>query len=340
MFRFKGKVRIIALLALLCLVLSGCSQLTDSLGIDMPTLKMPEITLPKMELPDMGDFLGQDEDETPSVAPTMPVEVPQMEQGKMPQCVGLSAEAAIQALTKAGCVASILYEHSTDTAVGYVISQSVPANTVLVADTTVTIVVSQGPAQTPACTQKVVVTALSGSSYGKLALFNWENGEWIQVFSCDATVGKNGISSNYGEGKKRTPAGEFKLGVALSKSDINNSTWPFHKVTKDTCIVDDPASAYYNTIRSIASLPSGVSYDPIGKTLSNTSNVLIFIEHNGDGYSSADVVPGKGSVITICGKTTTLKATAGCVDISAANMTKLIKQLDYSRNPVIAISAT
>ena len=341
MLRLKRTIRLIAVFALLCMMLSGCNQLTSTLGLSVPEVTLPEldivdIMLPQVTMPDMDKLFGQKDN---AAVQTDPATIPGLQKGIMPQCVGLPVAAAISNLAEAGGVASIVYEYSSSVPNGYVISQSLPANTAFASGVSVTFAVSQGPIQVPHCTQKVIVTAYSGSSYGTLELHNWENGEWIQVFSCDATVGKNGISTNYGEGKKRTPAGEFKLGVALSRKAIDNDTWPLEIVTKDTCIVDDPSSSLYNTIQSISDLPKSVSYDPIGKTLTNTANVLIFIEHNGNGYSSENVVKGKGSVITICGKTNALKATAGCVDISSTNMNKLIKKLDYTRNPVIKISA-
>lgn len=323
----------VAVILLGAVLLTGCSQVEELLA---------SVTLPEITLPDLGEMLGFGE-KTQTEAPTQPTSVQatgSAEEARMPQCVGLPLADAITVLNEAGFVGSVVYAYSDRVPEGSVISQSVPEGEPLAPGGTVTITISRGPADIPENTQKVVVSALSGSSYGRLALFNWENGQWIQVFSCDATVGQNGIGFNYGEGKKRTPAGEFKLGVALSAKNISNRDWPFYRTTTDTCIVDDSDSAYYNTIQSIQELPNGTGYDPVGKTLSKSSNVLIYIEHNGDGLSTQGVVPEKGSVITICGKTTDIKPTAGCVDISASDMNALIEKLDYSRNPVISISAT
>ena len=332
MCRFNGKKRILALVAMVLLstvLLSGCGQIADKLGIEMVEVTLPEIKIPGLE----GLLSGNKVLDEGTVSVDAPA-------GRMPQCVGASYEDAVAALNKAGILATVAYAYSSDVEAGYVISQSIPVDTVPEKGTVVEICVSKGvPEGNPdGYDQKVVVTAASGSSYGKLTLYNWEDGQWVKDFSCDATVGKNGISSNYGEGKKRTPKGTFKLGVALSSGSIGNDGWPYEKTTKDTCIVDEPLSAYYNTIQSIKDLPKGVSYDPVGKTLANSSNILIFIEHNGDGYTSDDVVAGKGSVITICGKKTAIKPTAGCVDISSANMKKLIQKLDYSKKTVIEIT--
>lgn len=266
-------------------------------------------------------------------APTEPV--------TMPNFLGMPYDQAGEFLDGAGCTAMFEYDYSDIYEENCIIEQSVPAGSALTEGSVVVIKVSKGADLAPeGYNQKVVVSANAGSSYGTLTLYQWEDGQWNSKFSCDATVGKNGISYDYGEGRKRTPQGVFKLGVALSANSIPNAGWPFYQVTKDTCIVDDTASMYYNTIQSVRGLSSGTSYDPIGKTIVNGySNICIFIEHNGNGFSSDGVVPGRCSVITICGRNYAIKPTLGCVDISATNMNTLLSMLDYNKNPHIEIVA-
>ena len=170
-----------------------------------------------------------------------------------------------------------------------------------------------------------------------MELMNWENGEWKAIYSCKATIGKNGAGSNYGEGKKITPTGIYKLGVVLCKSEPGNN-WPYRIVNTKTCIVDDTASQYYNTIQNLDSVPKNISVDRIGETIINgNTEQCIYIEHNGNGITSEGVVVGKGSAITICGKTTSLYATAGCVDISATDLKNIISRMNYKNNPHIEI---
>lgn len=253
----------------------------------------------------------------------------------MPLLVGSDAEEAQAYLNGLG-LQVVLAQAYNDAAVGCVISQSHTDGDVLMKGDTVTLVVSEGPEYQ----QKVVVVAPQGSSYGKLVLYDWADGVWNEFFSCEASVGKNGIGSDYGEGKGISPEGEFKIGVALAASGVNTYDWPVERVTLDTCIVDDVNSPYYNTIQSISSLPDGVHYDTIGNTLINGfSEVCIFIEHNGNGYTSDGVVAGKGSVITICSKSSALEPTAGCVDISTGDMFALLSMLDTAKNPHIEIKA-
>ena len=255
----------------------------------------------------------------------------------MPHVVGTNYSSAVETLSALGCVVTFEYEYSDTVEKDFVITQSVAPDHELPETRNIVLWVSMGPDSSPdGYDQKVVVTAGSGSSYGTLVFYEWEEGQWISKFSCDATVGKNGISTNYGEGKGRTPEGVFKLGVALSANSIPNSEWPFQQVSSNTCVVDDVNSAYYNTIQNKNNVPSGTSVDPIGNTIvKGYSTVCIYIEHNGNGLDSDGVVAGKGSVITLCGRSGSLKPTAGCVDISSSNMTTLLGLLDYSKNPHI-----
>ena len=59
-------------------------------------------------------------------------------------------------------------------------------------------------------------TAGAGSSYAQMVLYQWGNGQWEQLFSCSATVGKEGINSNNYEYNTMTPKGAFPLGVVLT----------------------------------------------------------------------------------------------------------------------------
>lgn len=257
----------------------------------------------------------------------------------MPNCVGLTHEEAVAAFETIPCQLTFDEAYSDTVAANMILAQNLPEGCELTAEAVVLLTISKGPDVAPeGYNQKVTVTAAAGSSYGTLTLYDWENGQWVSKFMCDASLGSNGISPEYGEGRKRTPQGVFKLGVALSGDNLSNSTWPAHLVTSDTCVVDDVNSPLYNTIQSIQGLPSGTSYDPIGRTIiQGTCNVCIYIEHNGNGYTADNVVAGNGSVITICGRNPAIQPTFGCVDISASNMNNLLSMLSYEKNPHIEI---
>ncbi len=236
---------------------------------------------------------------------------------------------------------NISYEYAYDSTVpaDCVISQSIAAGTEVAPDTNIVFVISKGEDVCPEVyKQKLVVTGSANSSYARVELFIWEHGAWKSQYSCNATVGRNGIGYDYGEGKGITPAGDFALGVLLSQYQTSNATWPHKLVTTSTCVVDDTSSSLYNTIVDSYSLPDNVSFDPIGDTIINgNSDKCMYIEHNGNGLDSNNVVPGRGSVITLCSKTNGLHPTAGCIDVSADDFNAMLNLLDYNLTPHIII---
>lgn len=187
--------------------------------------------------------------------------------------------------------------------------------------------------------QKVTVTAHAGSTSGTLTVYNWENGDWTEKFSCGCKLGKNGIGSDYGEGKGVTPMGTFKLGFVMANVNPDNGM-DFKLASSTLGIVDDAESELYNTLVD-TSQTGDVSVDRIGNNIvSGKLKAIIFIEHNGDGSSPEGVTPGKGSVITICGNYSyeEISETAGCIDIDVDDMTTLLSMLDGSLNPYIEIT--
>ena len=187
--------------------------------------------------------------------------------------------------------------------------------------------------------QKVTVTAHAGSTSGTLTVYNWENGDWTEKFSSGCKLGKNGIGSDYGEGKGVTPMGTFKLGFVMANVNPDNGM-DFKLASSTLGIVDDAESELYNTLVD-TSQAGDVSVDRIGNNIvSGKLKAIIFIEHNGDGSSPEGVTPGKGSVITICGNYSyeEISETAGCIDIDVDDMTTLLSMLDGSLNPYIEIT--
>ncbi|MBR2714866.1 MAG: PASTA domain-containing protein, partial [Ruminococcus sp.] len=251
---------------------------------------------------------------------------------------GWKSADAIEDLNSNDIEYSVEYEFSSVVAKDIVISHTPSAGETIYKGDEVVLTISKGEDKCPyEYSQKVVVSAPSGSSNATLKLCNWDDGEWVDAFKCSAKVGKDGISNTYGEGIATTPKGEFKLGVIITTdsqlSNIDNSLWPVQPADKNTCIVDDSYSPYYNMIKDIRELPSGTSYDPTGKHLTNGDcSAMMFIEHNGDGYSSDNVIAGSGSAITICAMNYSISATYGCIDISSSDFFTLVSKLDYTKN--------
>ena len=177
---------------------------------------------------------------------------------------------------------------------------------------------------------------MSGSSRASAVLYEWKNGDWERLASYNAAVGSNGIGFTR-EGSSTSPEGLFKLGVVLSSSKINTNL-DTYDVTSNTCVVDDTGSSYYNQIMEKSDVPSGVHYDNIGKGLTNgTTYATIYIEHNGNGFSSNGVTKGNGSAIGLRGQYGSLSGTYGDVDIAAEDMRDLLSRLNAEKNPMIEL---
>lgn len=258
-----------------------------------------------------------------------------------PDCVGIEYEQALDLLDDAGYTRiTASYEYSDDVPANCVISQSVDYSSAVPENGEIELVVSYGPDVSPTGYKQLIrVTAPKGSSKALLTLCNWENGKWREIFSCEAVVGKNGIGPNYGEGNNYTPEGEFAIGYGLIGSPyLGENPFVFEVVTEDTCIVDDVDSPAYNTLQNISELPRGTHYDPLGKTIiSGHTWACIFIEHNGNGREIYGAVSGKGSAITICGVKKMPSSTAGCIDISVADMQTLVSLMNDDLDPHIEI---
>ena len=183
-----------------------------------------------------------------------------------------------------------------------------------------------------------VVSSDSKEGDAKLTLYEWRNGKWTSLMSADAYVGKYGVSTDYGEGKNITPQGEYKIGFCygLSKPSTNLR---FKQVNSNSVFVDDSSSKYYNCLVTTNEYKGARCENTYAQfTTKHYYNYNIFIEHNGDGETPGLAEAGKGSVITICGKTGALTPTAGCIDISSTDMVTLLSYLDSSKNPIIEIS--
>ena len=218
---------------------------------------------------------------------------------------------------------------------GNIVSQNPDGSTQLKKGDTVILYISKGSETSPYdYSQKLTVTA-SGSS-GKAVLYERKEGDWSQVVSYNATVGRNGIGTTT-EGSATSPKGVHRLGVVLCSQAVSTNL-NYYRVTGDTCVVDDTSSSYYNCILERSFIPSGTHYDNIGNGLTNgTTYATIYIEHNGSGLSSAGVVRGNGSAIGVRGQYGSLSATLGDVDISAGDMQDLLSRLDANKHPVIEL---
>ena len=255
----------------------------------------------------------------------------------MPNCENKKYSTVKAQLEGMGIKINESYEFSDEVEKDYVIYQMDGEGSHLQKGDTVSLTISKGSDKCPyEYEQKLTVTASSGSSYATAVLYEWQEGDWSKIATYDATVGSNGIG-NTREGSSTSPKGIHKLGVVLSSSSVSTNM-DTYSATSNTCVIDDTGSSYYNQIMEKSSVPSGTHYDNIGKGLTDGSTyATIYIEHNGSGFSSANVVSGNGSAIGLRGQNGSLSPTYGDVDISASDMRDLLSKLDYNKNPVIEL---
>lgn len=271
----------------------------------------------------------------------------------VPACAGMKLEEAQKQLEDMGCIVKTEYEFSDSVPKDCVISQSVEEGTKVKNALIIELKVSKGAekatdqptegstedateAPPEGYEQKLTVVAAKGSSDATATLYEWKNGKWEKLAVYDAAVGSNGIGAA-SEGSSTTPQGLHRLGVVLSSKSVNTSLNTY-RATKNTVVVDDPSSDLYNQIMEKSSVPSGVSYDDIGEGLTDgTTYATIFIEHNGNGFSSDGVIKKAGSAIGVRGQNGALKANYGDVDISADDMKDLLSKLDAGKHPMIEI---
>lgn len=255
----------------------------------------------------------------------------------MPNCEKKKYSTVKSQLEGMGLVVNESYEFSDEVEKDYVIYQMDAEGSQLQKGDAVSLTISKGSEKCPyEYEQKLTVTASSGSSYATAVLYEWQEGDWSKLATYDATVGSNGIG-NTREGSSTSPKGIHKLGVVLSSGSVSTNM-DTYTATSNTCVIDDTGSSYYNQIMEKGSVPSGTHYDNIGRGLTDGSTyATIYIEHNGSGFSSTNVVSGNGSAIGLRGQNGSLSPTYGDVDISASDMRDLLSKLDYNKNPVIEL---
>lgn len=174
---------------------------------------------------------------------------------------------------------------------------------------------------------------------GILFFYTKENGNWKLVSMCTATLGKNGVTDDKKEGDGCTPRGEYPLLFVMGESKPITDM-RFEKLVSGSIWVDDAESKYYNTLEHVNSRDNDWrSFEKLYERYfrGGTHKHMIYIGYNGDGLTPGTAERGKGSMITLCGKTEGLDPTGGCIDILDTDMTKLLQYLKPEQNPVIII---
>lgn len=189
--------------------------------------------------------------------------------------------------------------------------------------------------------QQVLYVRSSGSK-ATLTLSEWVDGEWQDIFSAPAYIGKNGISYNKVEGDRCTPAGEFNILYYLAVDENYDSRLNFHPVCRGDIWVFDPDSSRYNTLQvsgSNADWDSALTEDMYAKFTEGNSVACIMFDYNGDGGLEPGVRNmGSDLFIDGVGPKGSIDNGYGDIKISAADMNRLLSYLDSSKHPKVVIS--
>ncbi len=192
--------------------------------------------------------------------------------------------------------------------------------------------------QPPEHQQELRVT--TNGPYATVTLYNWNNGDWVETMSFQATIGLNGTSAAKQEGDRCTPAGTYDILFAFSSLDIFSGI-PFHRVEEGDVWVTDTGSAYYNTLQSTYSQDKDWSSaeDLYDKFTTGRSTACIYFGFNGDGLSAYSAVAGGGSDLFLDGVGANGDLTTGYGDIKTdgQNVLDLLRELNGNKNPVIII---
>lgn len=184
-----------------------------------------------------------------------------------------------------------------------------------------------------------ILVETSGST-AELYLYQWIDGFWECLLETPAYIGSNGITTNKTEGDHCTPAGQFNLLFAFCDAPINTGLKAV-SVRSDSVWVDDPDSAYYNTLQSdSASYKDWKSAERIySKFSKGTSSACICFDFNGDCESANSASYKGGSALFIDGVTASGNMTSGYGDIKISSyaMIDLLRLLDAQQNPIIII---
>ena len=163
---------------------------------------------------------------------------------------------------------------------------------------------------------QIMVVAATGSS-AVLSLHNKDaDGNWKEIFSTKASIGKNGIGKSR-EGDHKTPRGSYRFtrGFGIKRPDIVNL--PYTQVDGNCFWVDDPASKYYNQFVNLSNVEKDWNSAESLAGSGRSYNYALAINYN------EACIPGKGSAIFLhCLPT----GGAGCIAVSEDAMVRILKE--------------
>jgi L,D-peptidoglycan transpeptidase YkuD (ErfK/YbiS/YcfS/YnhG family) len=181
--------------------------------------------------------------------------------------------------------------------------------------------------------QQVITVAASGYGTSSATVTAYQRGAngWTQVFGpWFAYVGRNGVAppGEKREGDGRTPSGTYGFDFMFGVNSDPGVHYDYRRITGSNIVWDDdPNSANYNEWIDVNTQSAGANPEPMNNTPSYFYGAVI-------GYNDART-PGLGSAIFL--HVSHGSSTAGCVALPTDQLLELLRWLDPSQSPRIAI---
>ncbi|MEY9873046.1 L,D-peptidoglycan transpeptidase YkuD (ErfK/YbiS/YcfS/YnhG family) [Streptacidiphilus sp. MAP12-33] len=189
-----------------------------------------------------------------------------------------------------------------------------------------------------------VITVQAHGSYAVVTAWQLNPIGWQRVFfTTAARIGAHGLANGATrkQGTYTTPTGTYTITRGFGNGAAPSGTrMPYHRVTAQDWWVEDPQSAYYNTMRTVRpgtnpGFPLTEAGDRGSEHLANYPvpyhNALVI------DFNMRPAVPGRGAGIFLHDLNASAGPTAGCVAVPASVLTRILRWINPAAHPVIAI---
>ena len=146
-----------------------------------------------------------------------------------------------------------------------------------------------------------------------------------------AYIGENGVTSNKKEGDRKTPLGEFELGIILGthpQEEVQEKiNLKYSQINENMYWVDDINSKYYNQL---------VDITKVQKDWNSAEHLIDYpvqYEYLAEIKTNPENIPGSGSAVFLhCSKG---NSTKGCIAVKKEIMEKIIRYIDKDTKIII-----
>jgi L,D-peptidoglycan transpeptidase YkuD (ErfK/YbiS/YcfS/YnhG family) len=190
----------------------------------------------------------------------------------------------------------------------------------------------KAPPPQPTCEQIVEVRGRVDDFHASLVCMEKQNGSWVRILDCPATIGKNGIIRGdlKVEGDGKTPDGIYKLERAFGYAETIETGLAYQPVTGLDIWIDDPESPDYN-LRKMKPT-TAKSFEELRRK-DGLYEYAAVIE-----YNTKNIKKGAGSAIFFHAWGGADAPTAGCVSIERWKLIAILKWLDAKKKPIMTIT--